>query len=220
MIVGTCLWLASLLPDRGQEEIFESSRGLQISGVISATIRGRRVEGGMRVSGKNGFASGCLHSSWALLCFAVEDAAHKVVDQVIGFAPMSEIQIEDTWFVAGMRGTGSNTLVAKDLFIPDHRIFALMSALQGGLPDREYALEMSDRWSLAPTLSLILLGPVIGAAKTLLQEIVEGTHKRPNLLHDLFAPGRGSGRAASDCRSGTENRWRIASLDAGGSRHR
>src|SRR5262249_7875987 len=77
MIVGTCLWLASLLPDRGQDEIFESSRGLRISGVISATIRGRRVAGGMRVSGKNGFASGCLHSSWALLCFAVEDAAHK-----------------------------------------------------------------------------------------------------------------------------------------------
>jgi 3-hydroxy-9,10-secoandrosta-1,3,5(10)-triene-9,17-dione monooxygenase len=179
MIIGTCLWLASLLPDRGQEEIFESSRGLRISGVISATIRGRRIAGGMRVSGKNGFASGCLHSSWALLCFAVEDAAHKVVDQVIGFAPMSEVQIEDTWFVAGMRGTGSNTLVAKDLFIPDHRIFPLMSALEGGDPDREYALEISDRWSIAPVLALILLSPVVGAAKTLLQETVEGTQKRP-----------------------------------------
>jgi 3-hydroxy-9,10-secoandrosta-1,3,5(10)-triene-9,17-dione monooxygenase len=179
MIIGTCLWLASLLPDRGQEDIFDSSGGLRISGVISATIRGRRVAGGMRVSGKNGFASGCLHSSWALLCFAVEDAARKVVDQVIGFAPMSEIQIEDTWFVAGMRGTGSNTLVVNDLFIPDHRIFPLMSALQGNLPDREYALEISDRWSLAPTLSLILLGPVVGAATTLLQETIEGTRKRP-----------------------------------------
>ncbi len=179
MIIGTCLWLASLLPDRGQDEIFESSGGLRISGVISATIRGRRVAGGMRVSGKNGFASGCLHSSWALLCFGVEDAAQKVVDQVIGFAPMSEIQIEDTWFVAGMRGTGSNTLVVNDLFIPDHRIFPLMSALQGNLPDREYALEISDRWSLAPTLSLILLSPVVGAARTLLQETIEGTRKRP-----------------------------------------
>jgi 3-hydroxy-9,10-secoandrosta-1,3,5(10)-triene-9,17-dione monooxygenase len=179
MIVGTCLWLASLLPDRGQEEIFESPADLRISGVISATIKGRRVAGGMRVSGKNGFASGCLHSSWALLCFAVEDAAHKVVDQVIGFAPMSEVQIEDTWFVAGMRGTGSNTLVAKDLFIPDHRIFPLMSALEGGHPGREYAPEISDRWSPAPTLSLILLSPVIGAARTLLEETVEGSRKRP-----------------------------------------
>jgi 3-hydroxy-9,10-secoandrosta-1,3,5(10)-triene-9,17-dione monooxygenase len=149
MIIGACLWLASLLRDRGQEEIFESPADLRIAGVISATIKGRRVAGGMRVSGKNGFASGCLHSSWALLCFAVEDAAHNVVDQVIGFAPMSEIEIEDTWFVAGMRGTGSNTLVAKDLFIPDHRIFPLKSALEGDRPRTKHALEISDRWAIA-----------------------------------------------------------------------
>jgi 3-hydroxy-9,10-secoandrosta-1,3,5(10)-triene-9,17-dione monooxygenase len=178
MITGASLWLASLLPDRGQEEIFESPAGSRIAGVISATIKGRRVAGGMRVSGKNGFASGCLHSSWALLCFAVEDAAHNVVDQVIGFAPMSEIEIEDTWFVAGMRGTGSNTLVAKDLFIPDHRIFPLMSALEGDHPRQEHALEISDRWSIAPALPLILLSPILGAARALLEEVIEGSRKR------------------------------------------
>ena len=179
MIIGASLWLASLLPDRGQEEIFESAADLRISGVISATIRGRRVAGGMRVSGKNGFASGCLHSSWALLCFAVEDAAHNVVDQVVGFAPMSEIEIEDTWFVAGMRGTGSNTLVAKDLFIPDHRIFPLMSALEGETRRREHAPEASDRWSIAPALPLILLSPIVGAARALLEATIEGSRKRP-----------------------------------------
>jgi hypothetical protein len=62
---------------------------------------------------EHGFASGCWHASWVVLCYVVEDAAHNVVDQVIGFVPMSEVEIEDTWFVAGMRGTGSNTLVAK-----------------------------------------------------------------------------------------------------------
>jgi 3-hydroxy-9,10-secoandrosta-1,3,5(10)-triene-9,17-dione monooxygenase len=178
MIIGACLWLASLLPDRGQEEIFESPAGSRVAGVISATIKGRRVADGMRVSGKNGFASGCLHSSWALLCFGVEDASHNVVDQVIGFAPMSEIEIEDTWFVAGMRGTGSNTLVANDLFIPDHRIFPLMSALEGNPPRTKHAPENSDRWSMAPTLPLILLSPIVGAAGVLLEETVEGSRKR------------------------------------------
>jgi 3-hydroxy-9,10-secoandrosta-1,3,5(10)-triene-9,17-dione monooxygenase len=144
MIIGACLWLASLLPDRGQEEIFESPAGSRIAGVISATIKGRRVAGGMRVSGKNGFASGCLHSSWALLCFAVEDAAHNVVDQVIGFAPMSEIEIEDTWFVAGMRGTGSNTLVAKDLFIPSSDISADVRARRRPSPPRACAGDLGS----------------------------------------------------------------------------
>ena len=178
MIIGACMWLASLLPDRGQEEIFQSPAGSRIAGVISPTIRGRRVAGGMRVSGKNGFASGCWHASWAVLCYLVEDAAHHVVDQVIGFVPMSEVEIEDTWFVAGMRGTGSNTLVAKDLFIPDHRIFPLKPAIEGDYPRPEHSRETSDRWTLGPVLALILLGPIVGAAKALLEEVVEGSRKR------------------------------------------
>ena len=75
MMIGACLWLASLLPDRGQEEIFESPAGSRIAGVISATIKGRRVAGGMRVSGEKWLRFGLSTSSWALLCFAVEDAA-------------------------------------------------------------------------------------------------------------------------------------------------
>ena len=91
---------------------------------------------------------------------------------------MSEIEIEDTWFVAGMRGTGSNTLVAKDLFIPDHRIFPLMSALEGDHPRHEHALEISDRRSIASALPLIPVSPILGAARALLEEVIEGSRKR------------------------------------------
>ena len=42
---------------------------------------------------------------------------NRIIDQLIGFAPISEMEIEDTWFVAGICGTGSSTLVARDLFI-------------------------------------------------------------------------------------------------------
>jgi alkylation response protein AidB-like acyl-CoA dehydrogenase len=176
MIVGGSMWVASLLPDRGQEEIFTSSAGSRSSGVLSGTMKGHRVDGGLRVSGKNGFASGCWHSSWALLGF--EAGAQGNPDPVIGFAPMSEIEIEDTWFVAGMCGTGSNTLVAKDLFIPDHRILPMVSALRGDYPQGRYSGEPSDRWALAPILPLLLLGPIVGNARALLEAIVDGTTKR------------------------------------------
>ncbi len=178
MIIGGVMWAASLLPDCGQEEIFRDPAGSRCCGVISPTLVARRVDGGMRVSGKSGFASGCWHSFWALLGFVVEDGAHNIVDQAIGFAPISQIEIEDTWFVAGMRGTGSNTLVAKDLFIPDHRILPLMPAMNGDYPHRRYSGEPSDRWAFAPFLPLLLLGPVVGTAKALLEEVVAGTNKR------------------------------------------
>jgi 3-hydroxy-9,10-secoandrosta-1,3,5(10)-triene-9,17-dione monooxygenase len=178
MIIGGCMWVASLLPDRGQEEIFDNQLSPRTCGIISSTLRARGVEGGMRVSGKSGFASGCWHSSWALFGFGIEDDAHKIVGQAIGFAPISGVEIEDTWFVAGMCGTGSNTLVAKDLFIPDHRILPLDPALRGQYPHQRHAGELSDRWAFAPVLPLLLLGPVVGIARALLEEVVAGTSKR------------------------------------------
>jgi 3-hydroxy-9,10-secoandrosta-1,3,5(10)-triene-9,17-dione monooxygenase len=178
MIVGGGMWVASLLPDRGQEEIFGSHAGSRVAGVLSQTMKAHRVDGGVRVTGKNGFASGCWHSPWALLGFAVEDGTQGNLDPVIGFAPMSEVEIEDTWFVAGMCGTGSNTLVAKDLFIPDHRILPLASALRGDYPHRRYSGEPSDRWALAPILPLLLLGPIVGTARALLEAVIDGTTKR------------------------------------------
>ncbi len=179
MIISTSMWFASLLPDRGQEEIFANPAGLRVCSPFSPTAMGQRVEGGMRISGKFPFASGCWHSSWAALGFQAEDDAHNVVDQVFGFVPISEIEIEDTWFVAGMCGTGSNTLVAKDLFIPDHRILSFRHALNGDYPHRRHSGERSDRWAFAPIFPLNLLGPVVGIARSLLEAVIDGTHKRP-----------------------------------------
>jgi 3-hydroxy-9,10-secoandrosta-1,3,5(10)-triene-9,17-dione monooxygenase len=178
MIVGGCTWVASLLPDRGQEEIFSHPGGSRACGIISPTLKARRVEGGLRVSGKQGFASGCWHSSWALLGCVIEDDSHKIVDQAIGFAPISEVEIEETWFVAGMCGTGSNTLVATELFIPDHRILPVSDALNGVYPNRRHSGEPSDRYPFGPILPLLLLGPVVGTARALLEAVIDGANKR------------------------------------------
>jgi alkylation response protein AidB-like acyl-CoA dehydrogenase len=179
MIINVCMWFASLLPDHGQEEIFANPAGLRACGPFSPTAIGQRVEGGMRISGKFPFASGCWHSSWAFLGFQAEDETHNIIDQVLAFVPISEIEIEDTWFVAGMCGTGSNTLVAKDLFIPDHRILSVRRALTGDYPHRRHSGERSDRWAFSPMFPLVLLGPVVGIARSLLEAVIDGTHKRP-----------------------------------------
>src|SRR5260370_38818014 len=41
MIIGACLWLASLLPDPGPEEVFESPPGSRVPGRNSAPTKGR-----------------------------------------------------------------------------------------------------------------------------------------------------------------------------------
>ena len=149
MIVSGVGWWASRLPERGQEEIFANPATSRACAAGSPTSVTRRVEGGVRISGKFPFASGCRHSFWGGLSVADLDDAHNVVGQLTAFAPMSELEIEDTWFVAGMRGTGSNTLVAKDVFVPDHRVLSTRELANANNSPRRYSAEPSDKYAFA-----------------------------------------------------------------------
>ena len=57
----------------------------------------------------------------------------------LSLMPMSQLTIEDTWFMVGMKGTGSNTIVAKDVFVPEHRFLPYPQAFAG-----TYRTEFTD----------------------------------------------------------------------------
>lgn len=82
MIIAGVNWWASLLPDAGQEEIFASRADVRVCAAGSPGLRGQRVKGGVRVSGKFPYGSGCLHSSWGGLSVEVEDDKHNLLDLV------------------------------------------------------------------------------------------------------------------------------------------
>lgn len=79
--------------------------------------RARAVPGGLRVSGRWPYASGCLDAPWAIVGIGASDDADVRLHPVV--LPTSEFDIERTWDgVTGLRGTGSHTLVADDVFVP------------------------------------------------------------------------------------------------------
>jgi 3-hydroxy-9,10-secoandrosta-1,3,5(10)-triene-9,17-dione monooxygenase len=177
MILNGCGWWASLLPDRGQEEVFAHADS-RFCAAGSPVLKGLRVPGGVQISGKFPFASGCWHSSWGGLNVQVEDQDQNASDVIVAFAPISELEIEDTWFVAGMCGTGSNTLVARDVFVPDYRILWMGKLLNGALADRGHTGEASDRYWFYSANALITIAPVIGIAQAILECVIDGTSKR------------------------------------------
>jgi alkylation response protein AidB-like acyl-CoA dehydrogenase len=65
---------SGLLPKDWGEAIFAGPERAIPAGVLSPTGRGRRVEGGMVVDGRWGFASGCPGANW-LLATAIMDVA-------------------------------------------------------------------------------------------------------------------------------------------------
>ena len=79
----------------------------------------------------------------------------------MGFAPTSELTMEDTWHTTGMRGTGSNTWVGEDVFVPDHRLISMSAVIDGTWPVA--TAEPIYRIPFVPVATVVLLGPLLGA---------------------------------------------------------
>src|SRR5213078_4345645 len=97
-----------------------------VANTPAPTARAVVVPGGYRVTGRQGFSTGCRHATWV--------AAHaQVIEQGqirlengqpemrYLFVPVGEAQLLDTWHTRGMRGTGTHHFAVNDVFVPDER---------------------------------------------------------------------------------------------------
>jgi 3-hydroxy-9,10-secoandrosta-1,3,5(10)-triene-9,17-dione monooxygenase len=176
-LMNVCSFFGGLFPDQAQRDVWEGSPGNRIAGVLAPTGEATRIDGGYRLSGSWGWASGCLHAQWAVVGFPVPDEHGEIVDQGLALVPMSDLSIEDTWYVAGMRGTGSNTLVARDIVVPEHRVISVPGAI-GGRYGTEHTDEALYRSAFVPVAAIVLAGPQLGLAQAALDLVIEKAPKR------------------------------------------
>ncbi|MBA4867048.1 acyl-CoA dehydrogenase family protein [Streptomyces sp. PSKA54] len=178
MIISVTNWLACLFPDKAQEEVFGTDPDARVTGVAAPTGMGERVPGGWRVSGKWSYNSGAPHATWAAVGALLKDDSGAVVDQALVLIPASELTVEDTWHTAGMKATASNTLIGRDVFVPEHRVLSVPAAAEGTYPraSREEALYGS---TFGPMLLLCLVGPLLGLGRAAMQAAVEAAAQKP-----------------------------------------
>jgi len=124
-------WMLALYDDKAQEEIWGQDPDAGIaSGVAAAQGQARAVDGGYEVSGRWNFSSGVNVSDWNMLAATVRDG-DKVVDFRLCVLHKSEYEIIDDWHVLGMRSTGSMTVEAKNVFVPQHRALSMYDLVGG-----------------------------------------------------------------------------------------
>jgi indole-3-acetate monooxygenase len=98
-----------------------------------ATAQAVAVPGGYRVTGRQGFSSGCRHAAWlAARAHIFENGQPRLNDgepeERYLFVPSAEAQLLDTWHVRGMRGTGTHDFALNDVFVPAERTVLQASA--------------------------------------------------------------------------------------------
>ena len=84
------------------------------------------VPGGYRVTGRQGFSTGCRHASWVAAHAQVIDQGQIRLDNGQPemrylFVPVGEAELLDTWHTRGMRGTGTHHFAVNDVFVPAER---------------------------------------------------------------------------------------------------
>jgi len=123
MIGGGSAIVLPSLPRQTLERVYASSPDIICGGSAQPAGTAEAVSGGFRVNGRWPFASGCQHADWLFaLCVMTRDG--KPLPGLLGAGgpplvravalPASEFIIEDTWFAAGLKGTGSHHIVLKD----------------------------------------------------------------------------------------------------------
>lgn len=188
--VSTMLTLR--FPASVQQRVFSGSTPPRMSSVIVSPHGSAVREGeGYRVSGEWPFGSNIFHAEWAIGVVPVTEAPGT--EQQPGYVLLHKDQytIKDTWHTVGMRGTGSNTFIAKDQWVPADQVVGMGQLLGPGF---EMAPESSFLQRLAPASmfpTVIISGP-LGAAKAALALTAQHAAKRP-VTYSKYQPQNTSG---------------------------
>lgn len=195
-LINSAAWIASTYSEQAQQDVWGTNPDARLCTVLNPVEDVRRVDGGYVVSGKWPFASGSAHSQWAHLgVMTPDDEGNRV--QSLALFPMDELEIVDTWFVVGMRGTASNTLVARDVFVPDHRV-----QRYDDLAADIYATSSEapvHRESFLPVLGVVLCGAQLGLAQAAVDLTLANLPRRTVMYskydHAVDAPANRTGIA-------------------------
>jgi 3-hydroxy-9,10-secoandrosta-1,3,5(10)-triene-9,17-dione monooxygenase len=139
---GSQAWVHMVLADnilklasysaQAQEDVWGKDNTAKLSNCVTPVGKGRPVDGGVIWSGRHTFSSGVDHAQWVMAAGTIDLGDRK--QDVSVLVPKSDITIIDDWHVIGLAGTGSNTFVINEAFVPEHRILDKKASDAGNAP--------------------------------------------------------------------------------------
>src|SRR5712692_10593089 len=125
-------WIIAQYPEEAQIDVWGEDPEAVASSSLAPRAAAKRVAGGGRLSGRYSFSSGCDYAQWAILgAFLGETGDPRHIAYLL--VPLADTEIVDDWQVLGLAGTGSKSLVLRDVFVPGHRC-VMVSDLFAGTP--------------------------------------------------------------------------------------
>jgi 3-hydroxy-9,10-secoandrosta-1,3,5(10)-triene-9,17-dione monooxygenase len=149
--------------EEAQQAIWGDGPDVPTAGSVMPFAKVVAIDGGYRVSAKAPFASGVTHSTWVFVG-GLEPEEGPPVGAMFLIAP-DQYEISDTWFTSGMRATGSNTIVAEDVFVPAAHVLRMSDLREATGPGRALSPGGIYRLPFMSYAPLSFATPMLGAAR-------------------------------------------------------
>ncbi|MDQ0675312.1 alkylation response protein AidB-like acyl-CoA dehydrogenase [Pseudarthrobacter siccitolerans] len=171
------VWMLARWPQAAQDEVFAAGPAPLAAATGAPPGAAEKVPGGFRITGRWSFASGVLHSQWALLAVEHNGPGHNEV-RLQCLVPIGDVEVLDTWHTAGLRGTGSNDIHADGLFVPAYRALEWPLLAAPDNPGSRIHPDPLIHTPMATLLNIVAPSTALGAAEHALELFREQMLKR------------------------------------------
>jgi 3-hydroxy-9,10-secoandrosta-1,3,5(10)-triene-9,17-dione monooxygenase len=178
-------WCASLMihhphyvsqfAEEAQKAVWANGLDIAIAASILPSAKVTPAKGGFNISGQFPFASGINHSQWVIVGGMVLTTGEP--EWIFFLIGPGKFQVVDTWFMVGMRATGSNTAVSENVFIPASHTIRLAELIEGSGPGGAIHAGPIYRAPFISYAPLTFVTPILGAAQgayELFREMTKG----------------------------------------------
>lgn len=180
-VVGGHIAIVSRLPKVCQDIIFKDGVRKIIT-TASAQTTGTIVKekDGYRLNGVWRFGSGIDHADWVMVTGSCDNHPNPPDPNVFrATVPRSAVEVDDTWHVAGMRGTGSKDLRFENVFVADEWVVTSPQSFGMHPPGAEvnpeaYLFDVP----FMPYFTNWMIGPLLGCAEGAFEAYVAATKKK------------------------------------------
>ncbi|WP_051174945.1 acyl-CoA dehydrogenase family protein [Nocardia exalbida] len=152
-------------PEGIQRQVFADGPQL-VAIAVNPPGRAERVAGGYKLSGRWGYCSGVLNADWVQLAGRIEGENELRLFMLA----RDQVEVPDTWHMAGMKGTGSNDVIVREQFVAEAFSLDLGTAPGRDNPGAELYPEPLYTYDVRDLLVFLVPSLLLGAAETIVDD--------------------------------------------------
>ena len=197
-VVASHTWMHGMFEPEAQEVVWRDDRDALICGATpTPDARVAVAEGGFVLNGTWSFASGVDFCQWIHFNIMTPRLDGDGLEHRSGLAPMSSVEVVDDWHTTGLRGTGSKSMICRDLFIPAGLTLRSEACRGEATPGSAVNPGAIYRMPLFSLFGKGIVAPALGIARGALECVVEQMNTRR-----MQSGARVAGEATAQLRAG------------------